>query len=41
MNFGSIDVFPEVVTILLVNTMSMLDACWDLNPVLVRGFGDA
>ena len=41
MNFGSIGISPEVVVIFLVEPMSMLDACWDLNPLLVSGFADA
>ena len=39
--FGSVGISPEAVAILLFDPMSMLDACWDLNPVLVSGFSDA
>ena len=41
MHFGSFDVSPEVVAIFFVEPMLMLDARWDLSPLLLSGFADA
>ena len=41
MHFGSVGISPEVVAIFPIESMSMLDAPWDINPVLVNGFADA